>query len=76
MSTTTPNCSECMVQKLTGSLPAMSKVWMKAPLQLAASGARFRDEIMLTQPPPWVQRVVFAVLSPVARLLRYEAEKQ
>ena len=49
---------------------------MPAPLQLAASGARFRDEIMVTQPPPWVQRVVFAVLSPVARLLGYEAEKQ
>lgn len=48
---------------------------MPSPLQLARTGERFQHEIMVTSPPPWLQRVVFTIVSPIARLLGYEAER-
>lgn len=47
---------------------------MPSLLQVAASGSRFRNEIMASSPPPFVQRIAFAVLAPVARVLGHHAE--
>ncbi len=44
-------------------------------LALAASGNRFHDELMVISPPPAVQRAMFAVLAPVARLFGVRAER-
>jgi len=43
-------------------------------LQLAVSVPYFGDEIRLTSPPWAVQRVIFAVLAPIGRLLGYRAQ--
>jgi mannose-6-phosphate isomerase-like protein (cupin superfamily) len=40
-------------------------------LQAAAFGPRFGDEIRLTSPPWWIQRVSYAVLAPLARVRGY-----
>lgn len=45
-------------------------------LQAAVSISRFRDEIMVLTPPPWVQRITFAVLGPIARLTGHKPERQ
>ena len=42
-------------------------------LQLAVLEAAYPDEIRLARPPVPVQRVLFAVLAPIARLLGYRA---
>ena len=42
-------------------------------LQIAVSAPAFADEIRLTRPPWLVQRVVCAVLAPIARLRGYRA---
>jgi quercetin dioxygenase-like cupin family protein len=42
------------------------------PLQLAILGRDFQDVIMFTSPPPAVQKVMFAILAPIARLLGYQ----
>lgn len=39
------------------------------PLELALLMPYFREEIRVTRPPAWVQRLVFGTLAPVARLL-------
>lgn len=43
-------------------------------LQLAVGVPYFGDEIRLTSPPWAVQRVIFAVLAPIGRLLGYRAQ--
>jgi quercetin dioxygenase-like cupin family protein len=40
-------------------------------LQVAVLGLTFRDEFTAASPPPVVQRIVFAVLAPLARRLGY-----
>ncbi len=40
-------------------------------LQLAVIGAAYREEIRYARPHPLVQRLVFGVLAPIARLLGY-----
>lgn len=42
-------------------------------LQIAAMSRLHRDEIYLARPPIAVQRVLFALLSPIARLLGYRS---
>lgn len=39
------------------------------PLELALLMPHFRDEIRVTSPPAWMQRLVFGALAPLARLL-------
>jgi quercetin dioxygenase-like cupin family protein len=36
------------------------------PLQLALSARDYSDTMVMVKPPPWVQRIVFAVLAPIA----------
>jgi hypothetical protein len=43
------------------------------PLQLALPMREFRDVIRFTRPPPVLQAIVFGLLAPFARLLRYRA---
>jgi quercetin dioxygenase-like cupin family protein len=43
------------------------------PLQMAVIGQEFADVLVMMRPPPAVQRVLFAVLAPIARLLGYKA---
>jgi mannose-6-phosphate isomerase-like protein (cupin superfamily) len=38
------------------------------PLQLAVTAQAYSDVMVIASPPPWVQRLVFAVLAPVGRL--------
>lgn len=38
-------------------------------LQLAVTARHYRDAMVFTSPPPWLQTVMFAVLSPIGRLL-------
>lgn len=40
------------------------------PLQLALTAREYRDTMVVTKPPPWVQGVVFGVLAPIARARR------
>jgi hypothetical protein len=44
---------------------------MPGLLQLAVFAREFDDVIRFTRPPRWVQRLLFGVLAPVARLLGY-----
>ncbi len=44
-----------------------------SPLQGAVIAQEFADVIVFTNPPPAVQRVLFAVLAPLGRLLGYRA---
>lgn len=44
---------------------------MPGPLQLAVFAREFDDVIRFTKPPRWVQRALFGLLAPVARLLGY-----
>jgi quercetin dioxygenase-like cupin family protein len=37
------------------------------PLQLALSARSYADTMVMVKPPPWVQRVAFAVLAPIAK---------
>jgi quercetin dioxygenase-like cupin family protein len=46
----------------------------KNPLRLALIARDYEDEIYLTQPPLFVQRVIFGVLAKVGRLFGYRAE--
>jgi len=41
------------------------------PLQVAVLASEYSPEIQITSPPPAVQRIVFAVLKPIARRLGY-----
>ena len=45
---------------------------MPNPLQLALIAQEFDDVLRFTRPPRFVQRVLFAVLAPLARLLGYK----
>jgi quercetin dioxygenase-like cupin family protein len=45
---------------------------MPNPLQLAIFGREFQDVLYFTSPPRWVQKLMFAVLAPVARLAGYQ----
>jgi quercetin dioxygenase-like cupin family protein len=36
------------------------------PLQLALSARAYRDTMVVAKPPPWVQRLAFGVLAPIA----------
>jgi mannose-6-phosphate isomerase-like protein (cupin superfamily) len=42
-------------------------------LQMAVIGHEHLDDFALAKPPIWLQRILFAVLSPIGRLLRYRA---
>jgi hypothetical protein len=46
---------------------------MPNPLQMAVIGQEFADVLVMASPPPAVQRAVFALLAPIARLLGYKA---
>lgn len=39
------------------------------PLQMAVSGAAYRDVMVAASPPRWVQEVLFATLGPIGRIL-------
>jgi mannose-6-phosphate isomerase-like protein (cupin superfamily) len=38
------------------------------PLQLAVSASAYRDVMVVTSPPPWLQRLAFGVLAPLGRM--------
>lgn len=40
-------------------------------LMLAVMGQHFWNEIQVTSPPPWLQRILYAVLAPVGRAAGY-----
>jgi quercetin dioxygenase-like cupin family protein len=42
---------------------------LPGPLQLAVSASAYRDVIVFTSPPPWLQRALFAILAPLGRAL-------
>ena len=42
---------------------------LPGPLQLAVSASAYRNVIVFTSPPPWLQRALFAVLAPLGRAL-------
>lgn len=42
------------------------------PLQLAVFAQEFEDVVVFTKPPRWVQKILFGVLAPIARLLGYK----
>lgn len=42
---------------------------MAGPLQMAVTGGAYRDVMVAATPPVWVQRVLFATLGPVGRVL-------
>jgi len=70
-----PNRFELLIQTLFG-LANDGKVDSKGrpnPLQGAVIAQEFADVVVFTNPPPAVQRVLFAVLAPIARLLGYRA---
>ncbi len=46
---------------------------MPNPLQLAVFAREFSDVVVLRQPPPPVQRVLFAAVAPIARARGYRA---
>ena len=46
---------------------------MPDPLQLALTAQEFSDVVVFRKPPPRVQRVVFAALTPIARRRGYRA---
>jgi hypothetical protein len=48
---------------------------MPSLLQFAVMGPAFADEIRVVRPPWFVQRTVFALLGPIARLRGYQASK-
>lgn len=50
-----------------------NKKGMANPLQMAVIGQEFADVVVFLSPPPKVQRVMFAVLAPLGRLLGYKA---
>lgn len=54
----------------------INKNGVPGPLQMAASGARFRHEITVTNPPPWLQRMMFVVAAPLARLMGRVPERR
>ena len=38
------------------------------PLQLAVTARHYRDVMVIASPPPWAQRILFALLAPIGRL--------
>jgi mannose-6-phosphate isomerase-like protein (cupin superfamily) len=46
---------------------------MPNPLQLALTAQEFSDVIVFRKPPPWMQRIVFGALAPIARRRGYRA---
>lgn len=42
------------------------------PLQLAVTASAYRDVMVIASPPPWVQRLLFGVLSPIGRMRRLQ----
>jgi quercetin dioxygenase-like cupin family protein len=70
-----PNRFEMLIGMLFG-LANDGKVDRKGrpgPLQGALIAQEFADVIVFTNPPPAVQKAVFGVLAPLARLLGYKA---
>jgi quercetin dioxygenase-like cupin family protein len=45
---------------------------MPHPLQLAVLGKEFQDVLLFTSPPPAVQKLMFTLLAPLARLMGYQ----
>jgi quercetin dioxygenase-like cupin family protein len=45
---------------------------MPNPLQLAIFGKEFQDVLYFTSPPRWVQKLMFAIVAPIARLVGYQ----
>jgi mannose-6-phosphate isomerase-like protein (cupin superfamily) len=58
------------------ALARESREGRRGTLQLLVSAARFQNEIMVTNPPPWMQRPMFAALKPLAKVLRVKAERR
>jgi mannose-6-phosphate isomerase-like protein (cupin superfamily) len=50
-----------------------NKKGMPNPLQLAVISQEFADVVQFMNPPPAVQRVLFAIMAPLGRLLGYKA---
>lgn len=70
-----PNRFEMLIGMLFG-LANDGKVDSKGrpnPLQAALIAREFADVIVFTHPPPAVQRVLFAILAPIATLAGYKA---
>ncbi len=44
-----------------------TKQGLPKPLQLAVTVNEFRDTIVISSPPPWVQRLAFGLLAPIGR---------
>lgn len=44
-----------------------TKQGLPKPLQLAVTVSEFSDTIVITSPPPWVQRIAFGLLAPIGR---------
>ena len=40
-----------------------------SPLQLAVIATAYRDVMVLTRPPAWVQRLMFGLLAPLGRAM-------
>lgn len=45
----------------------VDKNGMPRPLQLALSAKDYSDTMVVAKPPPWVQKIVFTALAPIAR---------
>jgi mannose-6-phosphate isomerase-like protein (cupin superfamily) len=45
----------------------VDKNGLPKPLQLALSASDYSDTMVVAKPPPWVQKVVFGMLAPIAR---------
>lgn len=49
------------------------KKGMPNMLQMALIGQEFKDVLQMINPPVWVQRILFGMLAPIARLAGYKA---
>ena len=49
------------------------KKGMPNPLQMALIDQEFQDILQVMNPPVWVQRILFGLLAPIARLAGYKA---
>jgi uncharacterized cupin superfamily protein len=50
-----------------------NKKGMANPLQMAVIAQEFDDVVVFLNPPPWIQRFLFAVMAPLGRLMGYKA---
>lgn len=65
---------EAMIRNLFGLAQdgKVNRKGMPNLLQLAVFAREFDDVMRLTRPPRWVQRVLFGLLAPLARMLGYQ----